>query len=74
MVPVWSIDLFPDSGIDAIEFLELQGIEVIYPEGQTCCGQPAYTSGYQDDARAVALKQVTQFSLDIPIVIISGYC
>lgn len=34
--------LFPDSGIDAIEFLERQGIEVIYPDGQTCCGQPAY--------------------------------
>ncbi|KMT66904.1 (Fe-S)-binding protein [Catenovulum maritimum] len=66
--------LFPDSGIDAIEFLERQGIEVIYPDGQTCCGQPAYNSGYQDEAKQVALKQIEQFPLDIPIVVISGSC
>ncbi|WOH38115.1 (Fe-S)-binding protein [Thalassotalea fonticola] len=66
--------LFPDSGIDAIEFLEQQGVEVIYPQGQTCCGQPAYNSGYQDEAKAVALAQVAQFPKNIPIVIISGSC
>ena len=66
--------LYPDSGIDAITFLEQQGIEVIFPQGQTCCGQPAYNSGYQDEAKAVALAQVAQFPLDIPIVIISGSC
>ena len=65
---------YPGSGIDAIEFLEQQGIEVLYPQGQTCCGQPAYNSGYQDEAKAVALAQIAQFPLDIPIVIISGSC
>ncbi|WP_394172183.1 (Fe-S)-binding protein [Thalassotalea litorea] len=66
--------LFPDSGIDAIEFLEQQGIDVIFPQGQTCCGQPAYNSGYQQQAKSVALQQIAQFPLDIPIVIISGSC
>jgi len=66
--------LFPESGINAVEFLELQGVEVIYPDGQTCCGQPAYSSGYQDEAKAVALTQIAQFPLDIPIVVISGSC
>ncbi len=66
--------LFPDSGIDAIEFLELHGVEVIYPQGQTCCGQPAYNSGYNEEAKSVALQQIAQFPLDIPIVIISGSC
>ncbi|MGB0895278.1 MAG: (Fe-S)-binding protein [Parashewanella sp.] len=65
---------FPDSGMDAIEFLEHQGIEVIFPQGQTCCGQPAYNSGYQDEAKAVALQQIKQFPLEIPIVVISGSC
>ena len=65
---------FPDSGIDAIEFLEPQGVEVLYPQGQSCCGQPAYNSGYQDEAKAVAIEQIKQFPLDIPIVIISGSC
>jgi len=27
--------LFPESGINAVEFLELQGVEVIYPDGQS---------------------------------------
>lgn len=65
---------FPDSGMDAITLLEQQGIEVLYPQGQSCCGQPAYNSGYQDEAKAVALAQVKQFPLDIPIVVISGSC
>ena len=65
---------FPDSGMDAIELLEQQGIEVIFPQGQSCCGQPAYNSGYQDEAKAVALTQIKQFPLDIPIVVISGSC
>jgi L-lactate dehydrogenase complex protein LldE len=65
---------FPDSGMDAIELLEGQGIEVLYPQGQSCCGQPAYNSGYQDEAKTVALSQVKQFPLDIPIVVISGSC
>ncbi|MFC1518618.1 (Fe-S)-binding protein [Pseudomonadota bacterium] len=66
--------LFPDSGIDAIDLLESYGIEVIFPQGQTCCGQPAYSSGYQDQARIVAKQQMGLFPLDIPIVIISGSC
>jgi len=65
---------FPDSGMDAITLLEQQGIEVLYPQGQSCCDQPAYNSGYQDEAKAVALAQVKQFPLDIPIVVISGSC
>jgi L-lactate dehydrogenase complex protein LldE len=65
---------FPDTGMDAIELLEREGIEVIYPQGQSCCGQPAYNSGYKDEAKAVALSQVKQFPLDIPIVVISGSC
>jgi len=65
---------FPDSGIDAITFLEQQGIEVIFPQGQTCCGQPAYSSGYEEQAKAVALAQIAEFPLDIPIVILSGSC
>ena len=66
--------LFPDSGVDAIEFLERQGLEVLYPQGQTCCGQPAFNSGYNEEAKKVAKMQMAQFPLDIPIVIISGSC
>jgi L-lactate dehydrogenase complex protein LldE len=45
---------FPGAGMDAITLLERQGMRVHFPEEQTCCGQPAYTSGFPDEARKVA--------------------
>ena len=49
------VDLFyPEAGMDAIHLLEREGIQVEYPQGQSCCGQPAYTSGYTEQARTVA--------------------
>lgn len=64
----------PESGLDAIALLEERGIEVIYPLAQTCCGQPAYNSGYNDEALAVARSQIGLFSEPWPIVILSGSC
>ena len=36
---------FPGAGMDAIRLLEREGIRVHFPQAQSCCGQPAYTSG-----------------------------
>ena len=69
------VDMFyPDAGMAGIQLLEREGIQVIYPEDQTCCGQPAYTSGYHDEARAVARAQLGLFPEDWPIVVPSGSC
>ncbi|QEM83356.1 (Fe-S)-binding protein [Halomonas binhaiensis] len=69
------IDMFfPEAGMDAVRLLEKQGIEVLFPEDQTCCGQPAYTSGYHDEARAVARAQLDLFPEPWPIVVPSGSC
>ncbi len=69
------IDVFyPGAGLDAIRLLEREGIEVVFPEDQTCCGQPAYTSGYHDEARSVALSQLALFPDPWPIVVPSGSC
>ncbi len=69
------IDMFyPEAGLDAIRLLEREGIEVIFPEDQTCCGQPAHTSGYQSQCRAVALAQLDLFPDPWPIVVPSGSC
>ncbi len=70
-----AIDQFyPDAGMDAITLLERQGIRVHFPEEQTCCGQPAYTSGFPDEARKVAAHQLTLFPNDWPVVVASGSC
>lgn len=65
---------FPDAGLDAITLLEREGVRVHFPDDQTCCGQPAYTSGFHDEARAVAARQLTLFPNDWPVVVPSGSC
>jgi L-lactate dehydrogenase complex protein LldE len=69
------VDLFyPEAGMDAIHLLQREGIRVEYPQGQTCCGQPAYTSGYTEQARTVARAQLALFAEDYPVVVPSGSC
>ena len=69
------IDLsFPQAGLSAIRLLERAGLRVVYPQGQTCCGQPAYNSGYRDEARAVARVQLDAFPEDWPVVVPSASC
>lgn len=69
------VDLFvPEAGLDAVALLEHYGVRVHFPEAQTCCGQPAYTSGQPDEARAVARQQLGLFPEDWPIVLPSGSC
>jgi L-lactate dehydrogenase complex protein LldE len=69
------IDQFdPQAGLDSIRLLEREGIAIHFPSGQTCCGQPAYTSGYPDEARAVARSQLDLFPNPWPVVVPSGSC
>lgn len=69
------VDLFfPEAGMDAIHLLEREGIAIDFPQGQSCCGQPAYTSGYTEQAREVARAQLKLFRNDWPVVVTSGSC
>lgn len=65
---------FPEAGMAAIRLLQREGLRVVYPEGQGCCGQPAYNAGFQEEARAVARSQIPLFPKDYPIVVPSGSC
>lgn len=69
------VDQFvPEAGLDTVKLLEREGIASHFPEAQICCGQPAYTSGYPDQARAVARRQLDLFPQAWPIVVPSGSC
>ena len=46
--------LYPDVGLAAVALLERSGTEVVFPDAQTCCGQPAFNAGYRNDAREMA--------------------
>ena len=73
---------FPEVGESMVKVLEDLDIEVDFIEEQTCCGQPAYNSGYQEDAKAVAERFLNIFDRalnddkdkDIYIVCPSGSC
>ena len=43
----------PEVGVAAARVLQRAGHEVVFPEGQTCCGQPAFNSGYREEAAKV---------------------
>lgn len=59
----------------AVALLERAGLAVEVPDGQTCCGQPAFNAGARLDAAAMARHTVEVFSRsDAPVVIPSGSC
>ncbi|MGA2270048.1 MAG: (Fe-S)-binding protein [Bryobacteraceae bacterium] len=66
--------LFPKVGMDMAGVLERLGYEVDFPENQTCCGQPAFNSGYRAEARAVARHFLNTFESSECIVVPSGSC
>src|SRR5215813_1335252 len=43
----------PEVGVATARVLQRAGHEVLFPAGQTCCGQPAFNSGYRDEAAKV---------------------
>jgi L-lactate dehydrogenase complex protein LldE len=43
----------PEVGVATARVLQRAGHEVVFPEGQTCCGQPAFNSGYREEAAKV---------------------
>ena len=66
--------LFPKVGIAMADVLERAGCQVDFPERQTCCGQPAFNSGYRDEARSMAVHFLDVFRDADYIVCPSGSC
>ncbi len=66
--------LHPEAGLAGIRLLKRERIGIIFPRDQSCCGQPAYNSGYPHEAKKVALKQVRLFCKDYPVIVPSGSC
>jgi L-lactate dehydrogenase complex protein LldE len=64
----------PRIGFAAIRALEAAGCEVVVPEGQTCCGQPALNSGDRDHAMALAKQTIAALEPYEAVVVPSGSC
>jgi L-lactate dehydrogenase complex protein LldE len=65
---------YPGVGKDVVEILERHGCEIDFPENQTCCGQPAYNSGYHKETIDVAKHMIETFNHSDYVVTPSGSC
>jgi L-lactate dehydrogenase complex protein LldE len=65
---------FPLVGESAVAVLRRLGVDVTFNPAQTCCGQPAFNTGYRDEARQVAARVLDMYRDAEYVVIPSGSC
>ena len=49
-IPCYVDSLYPEVGVATYKLLKKLGLDVEYPEKQTCCGQPMGNAGFQNKA------------------------
>ena len=66
--------MFPDTGKAVLTLLRRLGVDVDFPEAQTCCAQPMVNTGYLDEAVPVVRNFVQAFDGYDAVVTPSGSC
>ena len=66
--------LFPDAGKAVVTLLRRLGVDVEFPQAQTCCAQPMVNTGYLDEAVPVVRTFVSAFEGYDYVVTPSGSC
>lgn len=61
-VPCYVDALYPQVGVSAFRLLKSLGLDVEYPERQTCCGQPMGNAGFENMAVPLARKYERLFA------------
>jgi len=65
---------YPQVGECVVEVLRRLGVEVTFNPAQTCCGQPAFNTGYRQEAKEVAAGVLDLFEDADYVVCPSGSC
>jgi L-lactate dehydrogenase complex protein LldE len=65
---------FPEVGVSTVRVLNRLGVRVEFPPAQTCCGQPAFNSGFASEARQLAKRFIKIFERSEYVVAPSGSC
>ncbi len=73
-IPCFVDQIMPRAGQAMVRVLERLGCELEFPEEQTCCGQPAFNSGFWDEARPLAARWARIFARAETVVAPSGSC
>ena len=66
--------IYPNTGMSVVDILDYLNVEIDFPMEQTCCGQPAFNSGYRREAKQVAEQFLYAFRDAEIIVTPSGSC
>ncbi|KUJ69648.1 Fe-S oxidoreductase [Streptomyces albus subsp. albus] len=66
--------LYPRTGQAVVTLLERLGVEVAFPAGQSCCGQPQYNTGYRHEAEPLVRRHARAFRGFTHVVTPSGSC
>ena len=66
--------MYPGTGQAVVRLLRRLGVEVDFPQAQTCCGQPMVNTGYLDEAVPLVRRYVEAFEGYDAIVTPSGSC
>jgi len=73
-IPCFVDQLYTETGHATVSLLEKFGCKINFPTGQTCCGQPAFNSGYFDEAQLLAEKFIKVFAEQEYVVAPSASC
>ena len=73
-IPCYIDQFYPQVGIATLELLEKLNVEVVYPQEQTCCGQPMANSGFEHLTRGCNDLFIKNFEAFDYIVAPSGSC
>lgn len=73
-VPCYVDALYPEVGVSTYRLLKHLGLDVDYPERQTCCGQPMGNAGFEHMAVPLAKKYDELFSSYDYVVAPSASC
>jgi L-lactate dehydrogenase complex protein LldE len=66
---------FPEVGESVVRVLQRAGVDLGFPPGQTCCGQPLFNTGFRDLARAQARRTLAVLEArQVPVIVPSGSC
>lgn len=66
--------VYPSTGIATVRLLERLGVEVDFPEEQSCCGQPQFNTGYRRETEPLVRRTVRAFEGYDYVVTPSGSC
>lgn len=73
-IPCFIDQFYPETAENFVSVLKKTGCDVNYNPEQTCCGQPAFNSGYWKEAKTVATKFLNDFGGADIVVAPSASC